>query len=265
MNANKPPVLIDSHCHLDLSAFDYDRTQVIDRAHKCGVGTMVVPAVSADRWQGLTDLAFATPGLHPAYGLHPMFMHEHDAGDIDKLGEFLEQHVAVAIGECGLDFHRGREDAQTQTLLLEAQLKIARERDLPVILHARKALQEVTQCLKKIGGLRGVVHSFSGSPEQARQLWDLNFHLGIGGVVTYPRAKRLRRIVTSMPLEWLLLETDSPDQPLCGHQGQRNEPAHLPEVLACVAALRQESPDSVARATTANTRTLFNLIPSSFS
>ena len=128
-----------------------------------------------------------------------------------------------------------------------------------MILHARKALQEVTQLLKNVGGLRGVVHSFSGSPEQARQLWELGFHLGIGGVATYPRARRLRRIVADMPVEWLLLETDSPDQPLCGHQGQRNEPARVADVLACVAELRQQDPQDLAEQVTANTRRLFGI------
>lgn len=259
MNDNKHFELIDSHCHLDLPAFDDDRTEVVDQAHKSGVKAMVIPAVSADRWRTLADLVSGSPDLYPAYGLHPMFMHEHEAGDIDKLEQFLDVHHAVAIGECGLDFHRGREDAPAQTRLLEAQLNIARERELPVILHARKALQEVMQCLKKVGDLRGVVHSFSGSPEQARQLWDLGFHVGIGGVVTYARAKRLRRIVADMPLEWLLLETDSPDQPLCGHQGQRNEPARLVEVLACIADLRQQDPGEIAAQTVANTRRLFGI------
>lgn len=259
MNANKPAELIDSHCHLDLPAFDADRTQVIEHARKSGVAAMIVPAVSADRWQALADLAANTPDLYPAYGLHPMFMHEHGEDGSAKLKQFLDRHDAVAIGECGLDFHRGRDDADAQTRLLEAQLEIARERNLPVILHARKSLQELTQSLKRIGKLRGVVHSFSGSPEQARQLWDMGFHVGIGGVVTYPRAKRLRRIVADMPLEWLLLETDSPDQPLCGHQGQRNEPARLPEVLTCVAQLRQQDRHEVAAQTVANTRQLFGI------
>ncbi len=140
-----------------------------------------------------------------------------------------------------------------------AQLAIAKNAGLPVIIHARKALEAVIQTLKRIGGMRGVVHSFSGSEQQARQLRDLGFHLGIGGVVTYPRARRLRRIVASMSAEWLLLETDSPDQPLCGHQGRRNEPARLTDVLTCVAELRGESPAAIARQTTANALSLFGL------
>lgn len=254
-----PPHLIDSHCHLDLEAFDDDRDDVVTEARRAGVMRFVVPAVTASRWQPLLTLCRQRDGLHPALGLHPMFMHQHQPDDLHKLEPLLTQPSVVAVGECGLDFHLGREDADAQKDILMAQLELARALDLPVILHARKALQEVIQCLKAVGGLRGMLHSFSGSPEQARQLWDLGFHLGIGGVITYPRAKRLRRIVAAMPAEWLLLETDSPDQPLCGHQGQRNEPARLTEVLACVAELRDETPDALAHQTRHNTRALFTL------
>ncbi|MGA7297123.1 MAG: TatD family hydrolase [Rhodanobacteraceae bacterium] len=259
MNANRPPELIDSHCHIDLPAFDQDRAEVLKRARAKGVVSMVIAGVSAARWESLCRVTSDHPGLYPAYGLHPMFMGEHKLGDVERLDDFLNKHQSVAVGECGLDFYHGRDDANAQKQLLHAQLEIARKRDLPVILHARKALQEVTQLLKNVGGLRGVVHSFSGSPEQARQLWELGFHLGIGGVATYPRARRLRRIVAEMPCEWLLLETDSPDQPLHGHQGQRNEPARLPEVLACVAQLRNEDPVVLAAQTRSNTSQLFNL------
>ncbi|MGB8636249.1 MAG: TatD family hydrolase [Rhodanobacteraceae bacterium] len=259
MNANRPSELIDSHCHIDLPAFDQDRADVLERAREKGVVSMVVAGVSAARWESLCRVTAEHPGLYPAYGLHPMFMREHKLGDVGRLDDFLNKHQSVAVGECGLDFHHGRDDADSQKQLLHAQLEIARKRDLPVILHARKALQEVTQLLKNVGGLRGVVHSFSGSPEQARQLWELGFHLGIGGVATYPRARRLRRIVADMPVEWLLLETDSPDQPLCGHQGQRNEPARVADVLACVAELRQQDPQDLAEQVTANTRRLFGI------
>jgi TatD DNase family protein len=128
-----------------------------------------------------------------------------------------------------------------------------------VILHARRAFDDVAAALRRIGGLRGVVHSFSGSEEQAQQFFRLGFHLGIGGPVTYERAKRLRAIVASMPIEWLLLETDSPDQPLSGHRGERNEPAFTAEVLDCIAMLRNESREAVAAASTRNCESLFAL------
>jgi len=138
-------------------------------------------------------------------------------------------------------------------------LEIARDFSLPAILHARRALEEVIATIRRIGHLRGVVHSFSGSAEQAAQLWKSGFLIGLGGPVTYPRARRLREIVATMPLEFLLLETDSPDQPLHGHQGARNEPALLVEVCACVAQLRGVDPAEIAAATTANAERLFAL------
>ena len=126
-------------------------------------------------------------------------------------------------------------------------------------MHARGALEEVILTLRRVGGLRGVVHSFSGSEQQAQHLWDIGFCLGIGGPVTYERAQRLRRIVSHMPLEFLLLESDAPDQPDAAHRGQRNEPARVADVLRCIAALRDEPEAEIAAATTANAHRLFGL------
>lgn len=251
--------LIDSHCHLDAPEFDHDRDAVITRARSAGISAQIIPAVDAAGWPPLRELCGMHAGLHPGYGLHPMYLDRHRPEHLATLREWLERERPVAVGECGLDFRVDGLDRNAQMDYFIAQLKLAREFDLPVILHARKALDEVTAALRRIGGLRGVVHSFSGSLPQAEGLWKLGFHLGIGGPVTYPRASRLRGIVATMPGEFLLLETDSPDQPLHGHQGQRNEPALLTDVLATVAALRGEDPASVATLTTGNTRRLFGL------
>jgi TatD DNase family protein len=151
-------------------------------------------------------------------------------------------------------------DHELQRHYFLGQLRLARERDLPVIVHARGALEEASLTLRRIGGLRGVVHSFSGSEQQARQLWEIGFHLGIGGPVTYPRAQRLRRIVAQMPIEFLLLESDAPDQPDAAHRGERNEPARVAEVLQCVAGLRGEPALDIAAATSANAHRLFGLV-----
>lgn len=251
--------LIDSHSHIDAPEFDRDRDAVLARARTAGVTAQIVPAVTAASWPGLRDLCASRPDLHPAYGLHPMFMTGHRPEHLGQLRTWLERERPVAVGECGLDYWRDEGDRDEQQRYLATQLALAREFDLPVILHARKAVDDITAALRRIGGLRGIVHSFAGSQAQAEQLWKLGFHLGIGGPVTYERAQRLRRIVAAMPIEFLLLETDSPDQPLSGHQGRRNEPALLTEVLAVVAALRDEDPATVAAATTANARRLFGL------
>jgi TatD DNase family protein len=251
--------LIDSHSHLDASEFDADRDDVIARARAAGVGSQVIPAVTAASWPKLRGLCAANKGLYPAYGLHPTFLSEHRDEHLQELAQWLERERPVAVGECGLDFFVEGLDPEMQRGYFRGQLELAREFDLPVIVHARRAFDEVTVTLRRIGGLRGVVHSFSGSIEQAEQLWKLGFSLGIGGPISYPRAKRMRAIVASMPLEYLLVETDSPDQPLSGHQGRRNEPALLTEVVATIAQLRDCAPEQIARATMQNAVNLFGL------
>lgn len=253
-------MLADSHVHLDDRAFDADRAQVLRRARDAGIGQLVVPAVDAASWTRIRDLCATHPRtLFPAYGLHPLYLHQHAPGDVDALLSWCGANAAVAIGEVGLDFHAGELDPALQRSYFMRQLALARELDLPVIVHARQALEEVILTLRRHPGMRGVVHSFSGSEEQARRLWQLGFHIGIGGPVTYERAQRLRRIVADMPIEFLLLESDAPDQPDANHRGQRNEPARIAGVLHCVAALRGEPKPAVAAATSANTRRLFRL------
>ena len=250
-------LLYDSHCHLDAAEFDADRPAVLDRARAAGVTRQLVPAVDRASWDRIAALCDADAGLRPAWGLHPMFLDAHRPGHLDDLAAWLRDRRPAAVGECGLDFFVEGLDPGAQRDYFHRQLELAREFNLPVVLHARRAVDEVITALRRVGGLRGVVHSWSGSEEQARQLFALGFHLGIGGPVTYERAQRLRRIVATMPIEHLLLETDAPDQPDAGQRGQRNEPARLPVVLATVAALRGESPERIAEATAANATALF--------
>jgi TatD DNase family protein len=251
--------LFDSHCHLDVGEFDADRDAVLARARAAGVDEQLLPAVDRAHWPALDALCAREPGLHPAYGVHPMFLDAHSAADVERLPAWIAAHRCVAIGECGLDYFVEGLDRDLQHRVFRRQLEIARDAGLPVVVHARRAVDAVIAEVRRVGGLRGVIHSYPGSAEQARQLHDLGFLLGIGGPVTYERAQRLRRLVASAPLEQLLLETDAPDQPDCGHRGQRNEPARLPIVLHAVAALRGEAPERIAAATTANARRLFGL------
>lgn len=251
-------VLFDSHCHLDASEFDHDRAAVIERARTAGVSSQVVPAVTAASWPKLRDVCTLAPGLHAAYGLHPMFLAEHRPEHLQQLGDWLQRESPCAIGECGLDFYVEGLDPDSQRYYFQGQLQLARTFDLPLIVHARRAVDEVILRIRRVGGLRGVVHSFSGSAEQARQLWELGFMIGLGGPLTYTRANRLRSLVTQMPLEYLLLETDAPDQPDADIRGQRNEPARLTRILATVAELRQQPAEEIAAQTTANARRLFN-------
>lgn len=256
--ATSCPPLFDSHVHLDAAAFDHDRARVLRDARTAGVAEMLLPAVTSASWPKLAALCTTEPGLYPAYGLHPCFLWQHDAADPARLEAWLASHRAAAVGECGLDFFDTTLDRERQIRLLREQLRIAHRFDLPLVLHARQAFEAVLLELQGFGKpLRGVVHSFSGSAEQAQRFAGLGFLVGIGGAVTHERARRLRTTVAALPIESLLLETDAPDQPDAAHHGMRNEPAFLVEVLHCIAELRGDDPAALARATTANARRLF--------
>lgn len=252
-------MLVDSHCHLDAAEFDADRPAVIARARAAGVHRQIVPAVDAAGWPRLRDLCARETGLYPAYGLHPMYLEAHRPEHLVELRAWIERERPRAIGECGLDFYVEGLDADAQHRYFIGQLGLAREYDLPLIVHARRAVDPVIAAIRQVGNLRGVVHSFPGSAEQARQLWQLGFLVGLGGPVTYERANRLRTLAKTIPLECLLLETDAPDQPDAGIRGQRNEPARLAMVLEAIAGLRDEAPESIAAATSRNAERLFAL------
>lgn len=251
--------LLDSHCHIDAPEFDADRAEVIAAAQAVGVTRLIAPAVSFASWPKLKAVAARFPQVIACYGLHPMYLAEHRPEHLIALREWIECEHPHAIGECGLDHFHGDLDPQTQRRVLIGQLQLAREFDLPLILHARRALDELIGLLRRIGGLRGVIHSFSGSAQHAMQLCDMGFMLGLGGPITHDRAQRLRRIAGLIPLSHLVLETDAPDQPDAGIRGQRNEPARLPHIAATLAELRQESPETIARITCRNAEQLFRL------
>lgn len=249
--------LYDSHSHLDAPEFDADREAVIGRAEAVGVAQQLVPAVAFRTWPALKATCALRPGLKAAYGLHPMYLDEHRPSHLDALPDWIERERPAAVGECGLDFFVEGLDPESQRRYFVRQLEIAREFRLPVVLHARRAVDEVIATIRRVGGLRGVVHSWSGSEAQAAQLYRLGFSLGIGGPVTFERAQRLRRTVAVMPIEHLLLETDSPDQPDATRRGQRNEPAFLVDVLREVARLRGMDEAVLADATRRNAEALF--------
>ncbi|TLS67025.1 TatD family deoxyribonuclease [Mariprofundus erugo] len=247
--------LIDSHCHLDDPRFDADRAAVMARAAAVGVSHLVVPAVAFDGWQKLRALAAADGRISPAYGLHPWFCAQHDQAHLDALPAFLAE--AVAVGECGLD---GGRDLQAEQLYwFAAQLDVAVAMDLPVIVHAHKALDEVCREIRRRPALRGVIHGFAGSRQQADHLLAQGFYLGIGSAVTRPQNRCLHQIVAAIPAERLLIETDAPDQPPAAHRGARNEPAFLLEIVEQIATLRGVDTAVFADRCNRNARELFKL------
>ena len=236
-------MLTDAHCHLHHRAFDADLSQVLTASRQAGVDRWVVPAMQAADWSKLLQMPPQIPGLFVCLGLHPCWSEQHQPEDLVRLESLLTtQPDVLAIGETGLDFHVARTPVQQaqQWHWLQAQVELARRFDLPLVLHARQAMEPLLQFMQKQAlPAGGLVHAFSGSVQQAQAWWALGFRLGLGGALTYPRAQRLRRVATELPVDALLLETDSPDMPLQGYQGQRNEPARLPQVLQVLADLRR--------------------------
>jgi TatD DNase family protein len=188
-----------------------------------------------------------------------MYLADHSEAHLEALAHWVEREQPVAIGECGLDFYIDDPQPEQQRHYFAGQLAIARDSELPVIIHARHSVEEVIKILRRFPGVTGVLHSYSGSGQQAERLIDMGFYLSFGGPITYERSKRLHRLVSGLPLSAILLETDAPDQPGSLHRGERNEPAYLPEVLEAVSRLRDESPERIAEQTRANTCRLFKL------
>lgn len=253
------PRWFDSHCHLDLPAFDADRAEVLNKARQAGVDRLLIPAVAPARWASLLELCTAESGLLPALGLHPQFVAGHGEKDLLPLEPLLAAGRAVAVGECGLDRYHGDDQLDLQRRLFDVQISLASQYHLPLVIHARRAVQDCQLMLRAHTGVRGVFHSFSGSYQQASQLLDAGFLLGFGGPVTHDRATRLRDLVRRLPAHGLLLETDAPDQPDLGWRGRRNEPARLPAIGALIAELRGCDAAELACQSHANASELFRV------
>lgn len=252
--------MIDTHCHIDVGVFDKDYREVLDRARAAGVSAMILPGVDREGWARLLDLCIQEPDLYPALGLHPMYLRLHHSDDLNELQRHVNQGRQVAIGEIGLDYYVEGIDRQQQQELFEAQLDIAAAADLPVLLHVRKAHDQVLATLRRRKFQQGgIVHAFAGSLQQAEHYMKLGFKLSFGGTLTYDRAKRIRAVASQLPLEAIVLESDAPDIPVSSHRGERNSPEYLSEILDALAGLRSEPKEMIATQTTKNARMILSL------
>ncbi len=254
-----PAGIVDTHCHLDAGEFDPDRDRVYARARAAGVAVQVIPAVTVANFDDVAAACRRYPGCLPAWGLHPMYIHVHHARHLDALRRQIETWRPVAVGEIGLDLFVQGLDWPTQEYYYVEQLKIARAYDLPVLLHCRRANDQILKHLRKIRVRGGIAHAFSGSREQAEVFMKLGFKLGFGGAFTWSRAARLQSLARELPLEAIVLETDSPDIPPAWVGRGRNEPGELPRIAATLAELRGMDVAEVARQTTANARAVLGL------
>ena len=251
--------LFDTHCHLDVSEFADDRAAVLARARAAGVRWQLIPAVTAAAWSDLLALCRREAGLYPALGLHPVYLDHHRDDDVMRLEEWVVRERPVAIGEIGLDFFVEGLDRRRQQALFEAQLAVAEQYHLPVLLHVRKAHDQVLQILKQFKLCGGIVHAFNASLQQAEQYLALDFCFGIGGMLSYERSRRIRELAQTLPLTSLVLETDAPDMSPAAHHGERNSPEYLPEVLSALAELRHMDKAELAQQTTANAKRVLRL------
>jgi len=256
MNIN----LIDTHCHIDLGVFDKDYREVLDRSRAAGVSAMILPGVDRGGWTRILDLCKQEPDLYPALGLHPMYLKLHHPDDLNELQLHIEKGSQVAIGEIGLDYYVEGIDHQQQQELFEAQLNIAATANLPVLLHVRKAHDQVLATLRRRKFQQGgIVHAFAGSLQQAEHYMKLGLKLSFGGTLTYDRAKRIRAVASQLPLEAIVLESDAPDIPVSSHKGERNSPEYLPEILDALTEIRTESIEIIAAQTTENARMVLGI------
>lgn len=256
---NTVPFFIDTHSHFDAAEFDADRDAEYARAIAGGVGLQIVPTVTRENFDAVAATCAHYPGCLPAWGLHPMYIHVHRPEHLATLRAQIEIQRPVAIGEIGLDLFVKDLDYAAQEFFYVEQLKIAKEFDLPVLLHCRRANDELLKHLRRIRVPGGIAHAFNGSPQQASEFIKLGFKLGFGGAFTWPRANNLRRLAHDLPLEAIVLETDSPDIPPVWVGRGRNAPGELPRIAQTLAELRGIRLDEVAHATTRNARELLRL------
>ncbi len=236
--------LIDTHCHLDALEFDADREQTLLETIAIGVTMIVVPAVTPDNYTQVTALSQQHAHCCYALGMHPMYVDHFSPSDVTSLqalvaNTLLAENKLVAIGEIGLDFFVTKQNVEIQEYFFSEQLKIAQEHDLPVILHVRRAIDDVLKHLRRTTVAGGIAHAFNGSLQQAEAFIELGFKLGFGGAMTYPRALKIRELAKNLPLEAIVLETDAPDMPPAWlEKKERNSPKELLKIANVLADLR---------------------------
>jgi TatD DNase family protein len=258
-------MLIDTHCHLDLDRFDTDRDEVILRAQEAGVKGMIVPAIDLQNCAKVLALSDKYPGVFAAVGVHPNSSAEWEDSWLDQVKQFAGNPKVVAIGEIGIDYYWDDAPKNIQHKAFSSQLALAADLGLPVIIHNREAGDDVIRLLANspLAGRErpGVLHSFSADWHIAEAALDMGFYIGITGPVTFKKADDLREVVTNLPLNRILVETDSPYLAPQPRRGKRNEPAYVAYVAEQIASLQGLSSQEIAKITTANARRLFGPMP----
>lgn len=252
--------LIDTHCHLDLDAFEMDRADIIARARSAGVSQMILIGFDPERWESGARLCREYAGLQLAVGLHPTEAERFDDDLESRLSQAVHAHGAVAIGEIGLDYHWKAETATKQKDVFARQIALAKALDLPFVVHQRDAEPDALDVLRTSSPPhRGVMHCFTVDSSYLRQCLDLGLHIGLGGAITFRKLKQLHEAVQLAPLDRIVLESDAPFMTPSPHRGERNEPAYVRLVAERLAQLKGMIVDEVAEVTSRNAVDLFRL------
>lgn len=254
-------MLIDSHAHLDDERFDRDRDELIKTLGKNGISTVI--NIGADLPSSIKSVKLSEQydNIYAAVGVHPHSASEMDEGTIEVLKAFSSREKVVAIGEIGLDYYYDNSPRDVQRTWFKRQMKLAKEVNLPIVVHSREANQETFDMIKaeSDGKLTGVIHCYSGSVELMKEYIKLGYYISLGGPVTFKNAKTPKEVAKVVPIDRLLVETDSPYLTPEPHRGKRNEPLYVRHVAAMIAELRGMTIEELARATSENTKRLFNL------
>jgi TatD DNase family protein len=254
--------LIDTHTHLDFDDFDADRQAVLTHCLQLGVERVVVLGVYQRNLQRVWDLALSEPQVYAALGLHPIYLDEHLPEHLqdlrDRLAAVAGHPKLCAVGEIGLDYYVESLDRERQQTVFDSQLQMAADFNLPALLHVRRSHADTIATLKRFRLKRGgIVHAFAGSREEAKEYIKLGFKLGLGGAATWPQALRMHRVIAELPLDSVVLETDSPDMAPAMHPQVRNSPEHLPDICAALSDLMNIPAERLAQAGTDNAKQLF--------
>ncbi len=254
-------MIIETHAHYDDEAFEEDREKLLARLPVEGIGRVINVGANMETTENSVALARQYSYVYAAVGVHPDDVEELDERKVRRLHELCRMDKTVAVGEIGLDYywHKEEEHQKLQKYWFRRQLAIAREEKLPFIIHSRDAAQDTFEIMKEenAGEIGGVVHCFSYSTELAREYVKMGLYIGVGGVVTFKNARKLKEVVTDIPLTHILLETDSPYMAPTPHRGKRNCSLYLPYVAEEIASLKGTTPEEVIRQTEENARKLF--------
>ena len=247
-------MIIDTHAHLYLEEFEKDIESVIDHSKENGVSTIYLPAINSETHEAMVALGNRYPSYcKPMIGLHPCYVKADYENELKIVDDYLTRYPFSGIGECGLDFYWDKSFVKEQYLALEYQIHLAQKNQLPIILHTRNATQETIDVIRsnKNENLKGIFHCFGGTIEEAQQIIEMGFYLGIGGVVTYKNAG-LDKVLEHIDLKHIVLETDAPYLTPVPHRGKRNETAYLKIIAEKIASIKNCSFEEVAKVTSEN-------------